>query len=79
MKVEFDTNSNTMKASMYDHGAFGPAVQFPYKEDEYFHVDEIQKLSLAEAADGTRFIICLLYTSICSLEVMAFPIPMRDR
>ena len=77
MKVEFDTNSNAMKASIYDHDAFGPAVQFPYKEDEYFHVDEIQKLSLAEAADGTRFIMAHLRDSTGSI-VFAQEIPQRD-
>jgi CubicO group peptidase (beta-lactamase class C family) len=77
MKVEFDTDSNAMKASIYDHGAFGPAVQFPYKEDEYFHVDEIQRLSLAEAADGTGFIMVHLRDSTGSI-VFAQEIPQRD-
>ena len=77
LKVEFDTNSNAMKASMYDHGAFGAAVQFPYKEDGFFYVNEIQKLSLAEAADGTRFIMAHLRDSTKGI-VFAQEIPQRD-
>ena len=57
IRIEFDTSANVMKSSKYNHGAFGPAVQFPYREDGFFHVDGAQKLNFEEAANGTKFII----------------------
>ena len=57
IRIEFDTGANVMKSSKYNHGAFGPAVQFPYREDGFFHVDGAQKLNFEEAANGTKFII----------------------
>ncbi|MEA4883581.1 MAG: serine hydrolase domain-containing protein [Clostridia bacterium] len=56
MKVEFDTEANVMKASAYCNGQFVPVSQFMYAEDGCFHIDETEKLSLAEAF-GTKFIM----------------------
>ncbi|MDD4518574.1 MAG: serine hydrolase, partial [Limnochordia bacterium] len=56
-RVEFDTSASMMKYSKYSQGAFGPAVQFPYMEDGFFHVDGSQKLNFEEAANGTKVVI----------------------
>lgn len=63
IKVEFDTTANMMKYSKYNYGAFGPAAQFPYMEDGFFHVDGSQKLNFEEAANGTKFIIAHVHNS----------------
>lgn len=65
-----------MKASKYNHGVFELAVRFPYEEDGFSHVDEIQKLSLAEAVDGTKFIMAHLHDSTGSI-FFAQEIPQR--
>jgi hypothetical protein len=64
IRIEFDTGTNMMNYSKYNHGVFGPAAQFPYREDGFFHLDGAQKLNFEEAADGTKFIIAHVHDSI---------------
>jgi CubicO group peptidase (beta-lactamase class C family) len=75
MKVEFDTEANVMKTLAHYGGGFVPAAQFMYAEDGYFHIDETEKLSLAEAF-GTRFIVSHSLDSGSTLA--AQEIPQRD-